>query len=121
MRINPVMFISTVAMFCVGIACSGEAPTPAELESQEKWLKVLEDVNAFIGEKPGARAEWDQAKAVAKVKGVIAIENAHTKPWDAIAWMTEAKEAAARAQKENKPIFLYFSVNNGNGPADAPC
>ena len=121
MRIKMAMYLWVATMLCARLACSGEAPTSAELESQEKWLKALVDLNAFLGEKPGARAEWDQAKAVEKVKGIIAIEDTHTKPWDKIAWMTDAKEAAARAQKENKPIFLYFSVNNGNGPADAPC
>jgi hypothetical protein len=66
------------------------------------------------------RPEWDQQKAVALVQKVIALEATESQPWDKIAWLTDVDKAVARAQKENKPIFLYFSVVKG-GPATAPC
>jgi len=65
------------------------------------------------------RPDWDQEKAVALVQKVIAVEETG-QPWKKIAWMTDVDAAIARAQKENKPIFLYFSVVKG-GPAAAPC
>lgn len=66
------------------------------------------------------RPEWDQQKAVALVRQAIAVEENEGQPWDRIAWLTDANAAIARAQQENKPIFLYFYVTKG-GPAAAPC
>ena len=69
---------------------------------------------------PQTRPEWDQQKATAMVQKIIATEEKQGQPWDKIAWMTNVSAAVARAQKEAKPIFLYFSVIKG-GPAAAPC
>ncbi len=62
---------------------------------------------------------WDQKKAEKLVKGVLAKEKTG-QPWDTIPWMTNADKAAARAKKENKPIFLYFYLKKPVGPKAAP-
>ena len=66
------------------------------------------------------RPEWDQKKAVAIVKGVLALEKTG-QPWDKVAWLTDADEAAARARKEDKPILVWGFVKGTRGPAAAPC
>lgn len=73
---------------------------------------------AFSGERPG-RPHWDQKKAVEMVKKTTEREE-KGRPWNDIAWLTDVDAAVARAQKENKPIFVYFFVKKG-GPAAAPC
>ena len=67
---------------------------------------VLSPLGAYAQETP-KRADWDQKKAVEMVKKIIATEEAGT-PWDKIAWKTDVAEAIALAQKEQKPIFLFF-------------
>ena len=78
-----------------------------------------------VGEEPAKRPEWDQKKAVEMIKQARAVEEAGQPfAWDKIAWMTDADKAVARAQKENKPIFVFFFLANpgpSNGPAAAPC
>ena len=73
------------------------------------------------GQEPGKRPEWDQKKAVEKVKQLIALEEKGELPWDKIAWKTDPAEAAALAQKEQKPIFVFFFLKKDIGPANAPC
>ena len=73
---------------------------------------------AFAQEK---RAAWDQKKAVEAVKGIIALEAKGELPWDKIAWHTDPARAVALAQKEQKPIFLFFFLKKDVGPANAPC
>ena len=72
-------------------------------------------------QEPTKRAEWDQKKAVEKVKQLIALEEMGDLPWDNIAWKTDPAEAAALAQKEQKPIFVFFFLKKDVGPANAPC
>ena len=72
-------------------------------------------------QEPGKRPEWDQKKAVEKVKRLIALEEKGELPWDKIAWKTDPAEAAALAQKEQKPIFVFFFLKKDIGPANAPC
>jgi hypothetical protein len=72
------------------------------------------------GQGPLERPEWDQKKAVAIVKGVVALEQTG-QPWDKVAWLTDADEAAARARKEDKPILVWGFVKGTRGPAAAPC
>lgn len=67
------------------------------------------------------RPEWDQEKAVAMVKALIAKEDRGEFDWDKIAWKTNAKEVVALAQKEQKPIFVYFFLKGEVGPKEAPC
>lgn len=66
------------------------------------------------------RPEWDQKKAVEKVKHLIAQEESG-QPWDKIAWQTDPAEAAALAQQEQKPIFVFFFLKKNVGPVGAPC
>jgi hypothetical protein len=66
------------------------------------------------------RPEWDQEKAVAKVKGVLAVEAAG-RPWDKVAWLTDIDQAVAEARKQDKPLFVYFFLKKNVGPKDAPC
>lgn len=42
-------------------------------------------------------------------------------PWDKITWKTDVAEAVAIAQKEQKPIFVFFFLKKNVGPVDAPC
>lgn len=74
-----------------------------------------------LGEEPVKRPDWDQKKAVEIVKGFVAQEEKGDFDWDKIAWKTDPAEAAARAQKEQKPIFVYFFLKKNVGPAAAPC
>ena len=70
------------------------------------------------GDEP--RPAWDQEKAVAKVKGILALEKAG-QPWNRIAWETDPERAAARAKAENKPVLVYFFLKTNVGPKAAPC
>jgi len=72
-----------------------------------------------LAEEPTRRV-WDQEKAVANVERVLAME-AEGQPWDKIAWETDAAKAVARAEAENKPIFVYLFLKKKVGPAAAPC
>ena len=74
-----------------------------------------------LGEEPAKRPDWDQKKAVKMVKGVVAQEEKGDFAWDKIAWKTDPAKAAALAQKEQGPIFVYFFVKKNVGPAAAPC
>ena len=67
------------------------------------------------------RPDWDQKKALEKVKGILALEEKGDLPWDKIAWQTDPVKAAAQAQKEGKPIFVFFFLKKDVGPANAPC
>ena len=67
------------------------------------------------------RPDWDQKKAAERVKGIIALEEKGDLPWDKIAWQTDPVKAAALAQKEGKPIFVFFFLKKDAGPANAPC
>lgn len=66
------------------------------------------------------RPKWDQEKAAEKVKQIIALEKSG-KPWDAIPWLTDVDAAVKKAQKEQKPLFVYFFLKKNVGPAAAPC
>ena len=66
------------------------------------------------------RANWDQKKAVEIVKKIVALEEAGT-PWDKIAWKTDVAEAIKLAEKEQKPIFVFFFLKKNVGPVGAPC
>lgn len=74
-----------------------------------------------LGAEPARRPDWDQKRAVEKVKEVIALEKKGELPWDKIAWQTDPAAAAALARKEQKPIFVYFYLKKNVGPAAAPC
>ena len=74
-----------------------------------------------LGEEPAKRPDWDQKKAVEMVKGLVAQEEKGEFDWDKIDWKTDPAEAAALAQKEQKPIFVYFFLKKNVGPAAAPC
>ena len=66
--------------------------------------------------------DWDQKKAVEKVKCILALEaKGDMFSWDKIAWKTDPAEAAALARKEQKPIFVFFFLKKNVGPAAAPC
>ena len=67
------------------------------------------------------RPDWDQKKAAEIVKGIIAMEKKGELPWDKIAWQTDPAKAAAQAQKEAKPIFVFFFLKKDVGPTNAPC
>lgn len=67
-----------------------------------------------------ARADWDQSKAVDTIRTVKALE-AVGQPWDKIAWSNNVEEAAARAKREGKPVFVFFFLKKNVGPAAAPC
>ena len=67
------------------------------------------------------RPDWDQKKAAEKVKGILALEEKGDLPWDKIAWQTDPAKAAAQAEKEGKPIFVFFFLKKDVGPANAPC
>ena len=36
-------------------------------------------------------------------------------------WQTDPEKASALAQKDQKPIFVYFFLKRNVGPAAAPC
>ena len=72
-------------------------------------------------DEPAKRPEWDQKKAVEKLNNMLAVEEEGKLPWDDIAWQTDPAKAAALAQKEQKPIFIYFFLKKNVGPAAAPC
>lgn len=74
-----------------------------------------------LAKEPSARPKWDQDEALNRVKRVIEIENEGDLPWDKISWETDIEKAAARSQKENKPLFVYFFLKKNIGPAAAPC
>ena len=85
-------------------------------------LAVIALLPAFAcADEPAKRPEWDQKKAVAMVKGLVAQEEKGEFDWDKIAWKTDPAEAAALAQKEQKPIFVYFFLKKNVGPVGAPC
>lgn len=67
------------------------------------------------------RPTWDQKKAIEKVKSVLAQEEKGDLAWDQIAWKTDPAEAAALAQKEQKPVFVFFFLKKSVGPVAAPC
>lgn len=67
------------------------------------------------------RPDWDQQKAVALVKQLIAQEERGDFGWDKIAWQTDPEKAVALARQEQKPIFLFFFLKKNVGPAAAPC
>lgn len=69
---------------------------------------------------PPKRPEWDQKKAVEKVKGIIALEEKEL-AWDKIAWQTDPAKAAALAKEQQKPIFVFFFLKKDAGPVTAPC
>lgn len=71
-------------------------------------------------QEPAKRPEWDQKKAVEKVKQILALEE-EGRAWDRIAWKTDAAEAAALAQKEQKPLLVFFFLKKNVGPVGAPC
>ena len=83
-------------------------------------IALLSPAGGFAQE-PEKRAEWNQKKAVEKVKHLIALEEKGELPWDKIAWKTDPAEAAALAQKEQMPIFVFFFLKKDVGPANAPC
>lgn len=94
------------------------------MNRQRLWAAVAVAVlgpAAARGEDPPKRPDWDQKKAVEKVKDVLALEEKGELPWDRIAWQTDPAAALARAKKEGKPVFVYFYLKKNVGPAAAPC
>ena len=89
------------------------------------FLTLAVSAFLFLGlasaQEPAKRLDWDQKKAVEMVKGLVAQEEKGDLAWDKIAWKTDPGEAAALAQKEQKPIFVYFFLKKNVGPAAAPC
>lgn len=77
-------------------------------------------LGAAVAQESTQRPDWDQKKAVEKVKRLIALEE-QGQPWDKIAWQTDPAKAAALAKKEQKPLFVYFFLKGHVGPAVAPC
>ena len=77
-------------------------------------------VGVATGAEPAKRPEWDQKKAVEKVKGIIALEEKGL-AWDKVAWQTDPAKAAALAKEQQKPIFVFFFLKKNAGPATAPC
>ncbi|MEM6278930.1 MAG: hypothetical protein AAF733_05585 [Verrucomicrobiota bacterium] len=67
------------------------------------------------------RQDWDQEKAEAKVREVLAVEATGKLPWDDIAWETDPDAAVRRAQEEGKPLFLFLFLKKDVGPPEAPC
>ena len=82
------------------------------------WIGVVSHV---IADDDSKRPEWDQEQAIAKVKSLIAKEDAEDFAWDAIQWMTDKEAAVERARQEQKPIFLYFFLKGNSGPVKASC
>ena len=80
---------------------------------------MLSSLGAYAQETP-KRADWDQKKAVEIVKKVVALEEGG-QPWDKIKWKTDVAEAVALAQKEQKPLFVFFFLKKDVGPVGAPC
>ncbi|MDW8221816.1 MAG: hypothetical protein RMJ82_02550 [Gemmatales bacterium] len=76
---------------------------------------------AVFSEESTQPGEWDQKKAIQKVREMIALEEKGDFPWEKIPWLTDPQQAAALAQKEQKPIFVYFYLKRNVGPAKAPC
>ena len=82
------------------------------------WLLLASA--ALAGAAPeGERPRWDQEKAVARVKAMLALEKSG-QPWEKIAWETKLEHAVAKAQREDKPLFVYWYVDKG-GPKASPC
>ncbi|MBC7998101.1 MAG: hypothetical protein IAF58_09175 [Leptolyngbya sp.] len=52
---------------------------------------------------------------------VLSQEEANNLAWDKIKWLTEPAEAAEAAEREHKPIIVYFFLKGTTGPAAAPC
>ena len=73
-----------------------------------------------IAQEAAKRPEWDQKKAAEKVKRLIAMEEKGL-AWDKIAWQTDPAKAAALANKEQKPLFVFFFLKKDVGPVTAPC
>jgi hypothetical protein len=74
-----------------------------------------------LAQEPAKRPEWDQKKAVETVKKVIALEDKNDLPWDKIAWQTDPAKAAALAETDQKPLFVFFFLKKNVGPDTAPC
>ena len=85
------------------------------------WTLALAALAVGVaGAEPPKRPEWDQKKAVEKVKGIVALE-AKGLAWDKVAWQTDPAKAAALAKEQQKPIFVFFFLKKDAGPATAPC
>jgi hypothetical protein len=82
---------------------------------------VFAPLLTFAQELRAPRPDWDQKKAVQRVEKVLEREASGERPWDRIPWMSDAAAAAARARRENRPIFVFFFLKKNVGPAAAPC
>lgn len=83
-------------------------------------LFVGSGLTGIVAQGPG-RQKWDQSQATQIVQRVLELEKKGELPWDAIAWKTDAGEAVAAAQQENKSILLFVYLKKHTGPAQAPC
>jgi hypothetical protein len=91
---------------------------------RRKWLMVMGGLAVLpvlaIGYGQAQRSAWEQSRAVEMVQRVLRIEESG-RPWDKIVWVTDPEEAATRAKREGKPIFVYFYLKKDVGPPEAPC
>jgi hypothetical protein len=67
------------------------------------------------------RARWNQNEAVRMVQEVINQEESKDFAWNKINWLSDTAEARAVADREQKPILVYFFLKGTSGPAAAPC
>ncbi|BDS06826.1 hypothetical protein NT6N_18660 [Oceaniferula spumae] len=102
------------------------ALSPTRSIAEEKKPENKNAGGEFLLKIMGALADkdrpvWDQQKAEAILADLIKKENAGDFAWEKIPWETDAKKAAARAKKEQKPILTYIFLKRDVGPAAAPC
>lgn len=67
------------------------------------------------------RSRWNQNEAVRMVQEVINQEESKDFAWNKINWLSDPAEARAVAEREQKPILVYFFLKGTSGPAAAPC
>jgi hypothetical protein len=63
---------------------------------------------------------WDQSKAKSKVANVLKVEQTG-EPWDKIPWLTDPDKAVEQANRDDKPVFVFFYLAKKVGPPSAPC
>lgn len=63
--------------------------------------------------------EWDQERAKAFVRSVLAVE-AKGQPWDRIKWSKDEDEVIESARRQNLPILVFWYVAK-QGPSLVPC
>ena len=61
--------------------------------------------------------EWDQTKALQMVNKVLETEQKGA-GWNRIDWTTDVETAVEQAQREKKPIFVYWYVKKVDSAAN---